>query len=175
MFRSPPTATRRSCGVGDLFQRFGSVPWHLESMNKYLSRCQTAALGALMSCARSAVAPQVHLFGRWRKQKPGASRRCSGDFKICWSSQRMETVLPRSVTTLCAESANHCTNVELSLLISRPKRPRFGGFRSPPTTTRRSCGVGDFFQRLGSVPWHLASMNTYLSRCQTAKLGAFMS
>ena len=124
VFRSPPTATRRSYGVGDLFQRFGSVPWHLESMNKYLSRCQTAAWGALMSCAWSVAAPQVHLFGRWRKQKSGASRRCGGDFKIFWSSQRMETVLPRSVTTLCAESANHCTNVDLSLLNSCPKRPK---------------------------------------------------
>ena len=87
----------------------------------------------------------------------------------------METVLPRSVTTLCAEDVNQCTNVELSLLNSRPKRPKFGGFRSPPATARRSYGVGDFFQLLGSVPWHLESMNKYLSRCQTAKLGAFMS
>ena len=121
VFRSPPTATRRSYGAGDLFQRFGSVPWHLESMNKYLSRCQTAALGALMSCARSAVAPQVHLFGRWRKRKSGASRRCGGDFKICWSSQRMETVLPRPVTTRCAESASHCTAGWIALAQFAPK------------------------------------------------------
>ena len=128
MFRSPPTATRRSYGVGDLFQRFGSVPWHLESMNKYLSRCHTAALGALMPCARSAVAPQVHLFGRWRKQKSGASRRCGGDFKICWSSQRMETVLPRSVTALCAESASRCTAGWIVLAQFAPKtRPSLVG------------------------------------------------
>ena len=88
----------------------------------------------------------------------------------------MEAVLSRSVTTLCADSVNHCTNVDSSLLNSRPKRPKeFGGFRSPPTTTRRSYGVGDFFQLLGSVTWHLESMNKYLSRCQTAKFGAFMS
>ena len=80
-----------------------------------------AALGALMPCARSAVAPQVHLFGRWRKQKPGASRRCSGDFKIFWSSQRMETVLPRSVTTRCAESASHCTAGWIALAQFAPK------------------------------------------------------
>ena len=87
----------------------------------------------------------------------------------------METVLPRSVTTLCAEDVNQCTNVELSLLNSRPKRPKFGGFRSPLTTTWRSFGVGDRFERLGSVPWHLESMNKYRSRCQTATLGALMS
>ena len=38
------------------------------------------------------------------------------------------------------------------------QRPKFGGFRSPPTATRRSYGVGDSFQRLGSAPWHLESM-----------------
>jgi hypothetical protein len=56
-----------------------------------------------------------------------------------------------------------------------PKRPKFGGFRSPLTTMRRSYEVGDRFQRLGNVPWHLESMNTYLSRCQAAALGALMS
>ena len=127
VFRSPPTATRRSYGVGDLFQRFGSVPWHLESMNKYLSRCQTAALGALIPRAWSVVAPQVHLFGRWRKQKSGASRRCGGDFKIFSSSQRMETVLPRSVTALCAESVNHCTAGCLVFAQFVPKTPQVGG------------------------------------------------
>jgi hypothetical protein len=110
-FRSPLATTRRSYGVGDFFQRFGSVPWHLEPMNKYLSRCQTAALGASMSRAWSVVAPQVHPFGRWRKLKSGASRRCSRDFKICWSSQRMETVLPRS----CSIRAQNA--------------PKFGGFQ----------------------------------------------
>jgi hypothetical protein len=159
VYRSPPTPTRRSYGAGDLFQRFGSAPWHVESMNKYLSRCHTAALGALMPCAWSAVAPQVHLFGRWRKQKPGASRRCSGDFKICWSSQRMETVLPRSVTTRGAESAMDC-----SCSIRAQNAPRFGVFRSPPTPTRRSYGVGDLFQRFGSAPWHVESMNKCLVR-----------
>ena len=112
---------------------------------------------------------------RWRKLKSGVSRRCCRDFNVFSSSQRMGTVLPRSVTTLCAESANRCTNVDLSLLNSRPKRPKFAGFRSPPTTTRRSHGAGDFFQRFGSVPWHLESMNKCLSRCQTAALGALMS
>jgi hypothetical protein len=34
------------------------------------------------------------------------------------------TVLSRSVTTLCAESANLCTNFDLSLLNSCPKRPK---------------------------------------------------
>ena len=121
VFRSPPMATRRSYGAGDLFQRFGSVPWHLESMNKYLSRCQTAALGASMPCAWPVAPTQAHLFGRWRKQKSGASRRCGGDFKICWSSQRMETVLPRSVTTLCAESASHCTAGWIALAQFAPK------------------------------------------------------
>jgi hypothetical protein len=48
--------------------------------------------------------------------------------------------------------------VEFSSLNSRPERPKFSGFRSPPTTTRRSYGAGGLFQRLGSVPWHLESM-----------------
>ena len=100
----------------------------------------------------------MHPFGRWRKLKSGVWRRCCRDFDVFSSSQCTETVLPRPVTTPDAESVNRCTAVEFSLLHSRPKRPNFGGFRSPPTATRRSCEVGGWPQRLGSAPWHLESM-----------------
>jgi len=92
---------------------YPSLVWSPEP--RYIHRGQTAALGALISRAWSVVPTQVRPFGRWRKLKSGASRRRCRDFNVCSSSQRMETVLPRSVTTLCADSVNHCTNVGLCL------------------------------------------------------------
>jgi hypothetical protein len=112
-----PLRINNAAPVHVSFGTYPSLVWSPEP--RYIHRGQAAPLGALMSRAWSVVPPQVRPFGRWRKLKSGASRRRCRDFNVCSSSQRMETVLPRSVTTLCADSVNHCTNVGLSLLTIR--------------------------------------------------------